>query len=357
MNREGLLGGNYVYWMNVPADRRDIVISCRVRLARNIAGIPFPHLLDPVKGRAIMEQVRAAREGNPGLVLGSMQLLTFDKLDTLARQRLSEKHLCSPEHCASGDGHRGIMLNGDGSLAVMINEEDHLRIQCLLPGLQLKECHALAQQLDDELEQILDYAFSETTGYLTACPTNVGTGLRASVMLHLPAAQMTGAIKQLLQNVNQLGLAVRGLYGEGSEPAGNFYQISNQITLGQSEEDIYNYLQTIAEQIVEQENLLRERLRADMPYQLEDKIGRAYGILSNARLIGSDEALRMLSMVRLGIDLGIIKDISIFSLNQLMVAIRPAHLQKIGGLPMETVQRDVLRAEVIKQMLSGEEAD
>ncbi|MEQ8201433.1 MAG: protein arginine kinase [Syntrophomonadaceae bacterium] len=357
MSLEDLLNGSYVYWMNIPADPRDIAISCRVRLARNITAIPFPHLLDPAQGTEIMEKVKAARQGAQGSILGSMHLLTFDQLDILDRQTLTEKHLCSPEHAASGDAYRGIMLNQDGSLAVMINEEDHLRIQCLLPGLNLKECHGLAQQLDDELEQTLDYAFDEARGYLTACPTNVGTGMRASAMLHLPAAQMTGTIKLLLQNVSQLGLAVRGLYGEGSEPVGNLYQISNQITLGQAEEDICNYLQTIAEQIVEQETLLRERLMADMPYQLEDKIGRAYGILSNARLIGSDEALRMLSMVRLGVDLQIIKGISIFTLNQLMVAIRSAHLQKIGGHPMEAMQRDVLRAEVIKQRLSGKEAD
>lgn len=357
MSLNDLLGGTSVYWMNIPTDGRDIAISCRVRLARNISGIPFPHLLDTAKGIEIMESVKAAHEGADGLLLRSMHLFTFDQLDILDRQTLTEKHLCSPEHAASGERHRGIMLNEDKSLAVMINEEDHLRIQCLLPGLALKECHDLAQQLDDELEQTLDYAFDEVRGYLTACPTNVGTGMRASVMLHLPAAQMTGLINQLLQNVSQLGLAVRGLYGEGSEPVGNFYQISNQITLGQTEEDIYNYLQTIAEQIVEQEIQLRERLMAEMPYQLEDKIGRAYGILNNARLIGSDEAMRMLSLLRLGIDLKIIKGISIYALNQLMVAIRPAHLQKIGGHPMEALQRDVLRAEVIKQKLSCQEAD
>jgi len=357
MSMDDLLGGTYVHWMNTPPDNRDIAISSRVRLARNIAGIPFPHVLDRAKGLEIMEQVKTAWQSATGPILGSMQLVSFDQLESLDRQVLAEKHLCSPEHAASADIHRGIMLNEDGSMAVMINEEDHLRIQCLLPGLNLAECHGLVQQLDDELEQSLDFAFDETRGYLTACPTNVGTGMRASVMLHLPAAQITGTIKQLLQNLSQLGLAVRGLYGEGTEPVGNFYQVSNQITLGQSEEDIYHYLHTISEQIERQEILLRERLLADMPNQLEDKIGRAYGLLSHARLIGSDEALKLLSMVRLGVDLKIIKDISVFALNQLMVAIRPAHLQKIGGQTMDVLQRDVLRAAVIQEKLSTKEAN
>lgn len=355
MSLDELLAGNYASWMKAPPECRDIAISSRVRLARNIAGVPFPHVLDQPKGLQIMELVRTALQESDGPILSSMQLITFDQLDSLDRQVLAEKHLCSPEHAACSDSHRGIMLNDDGSLAVMVNEEDHLRIQCLLPGLNLADCYVLVQQLDDELEHTLDYAFDETRGYLTACPTNVGTGMRASVMLHLPAAKMTGAIKQLLQNLSQIGLAVRGLYGEGSEPVGNFYQISNQITLGQSEEDIYKYLQTITEQIVQQESLLRDKLLTDMPHQLEDKVGRAYGILSHAGMIGSEEALKLLSMVRLGVDLKMMKSISILALNQMMVAIRPAHLQKIVGHPIEAVQRDLLRAAVIKEKLSVKE--
>ncbi len=350
-----LLAGNYASWMKTPVECRDIAISSRVRLARNIAGVPFPHVIDQARGLQVMERVRTALQESDGPILNSMQLVAFNQLDSLDRQVLAEKHLCSPEHAACSDSHRGIMLNDNGSLAAMINEEDHLRIQCLLPGLNLAECYNMVQQLDDELEQTLDYAFDETRGYLTACPTNVGTGMRASVMLHLPAAKMTGAIKQLLQNLSQIGLAVRGLYGEGSEPVGNFYQISNQITLGQSEEDIYKYLQTITEQIVQQESLLRDKLLIDMPHQLEDKVGRAYGILNHAGMIGSEEALKLLSMVRLGVDLKITKNISILALNQMMVAIRPAHLQKIGGHPMEAVQRDLLRAAIIKERLSVKE--
>lgn len=352
MSISDVLNSSNIKWMDAPEGDRDIVISSRVRLARNLDRIPFPHLLDRVSGENCLEKIRDAWRQSPGPALASMDIITFDQLSPLDRQILAEKHLCSPLHAASDSAFRAILVNPDGSLAAMVNEEDHLRMQCLLPGLQLRGCYARVQELDDEFERTLDYAFDEVRGYLTACPTNVGTGMRASVMLHLPAIQMSGQVKHILANIGQLGLAVRGLYGEGSEPVGNFFQISNQITLGQAEEDICNYLHTITEQIVDQECLLRERLKTDMKYQLEDKIGRAYGILSNARLIASDEALTLFSDVRLGVDLGILKGISLFSLNELMVAIRPAHLQKQGGREMDTLERDIKRAEVIKAKLT-----
>jgi Arginine kinase len=353
MGINDVLSRSYVKWMDSSEDNRDIVISSRVRLARNLTQIPFPHLLNQVNGEQCLGLIRNACETSPGPVLASMDMVTFDHLSVLDRQILAEKHLISPAHADSSSPVKGVMVNDDGSLAVMINEEDHLRMQCLLPGLQLKESYARVQELDDEFEQSLDYAFDEKRGYLTACPTNVGTGMRASVMVHLPAIQFAGQLNQLLHNIDQLGLAVRGLYGEGSQPVGNFFQISNQITLGQTEEEICNYLQTVTEQVVEQENLLREKLQHEMKYQLEDKIGRAYGILSNARVIASDEALTLLSAVRLGVDRHILEGISLSSLNELMVAVRPAHLQKLGGRAMETIERDIKRAAVVKAKLTG----
>jgi len=352
MSINDVLNSSYVKWMDSPEGNRDIVISSRVRLARNLSQIPFPHLLNQVNGERCLELIKNAWRNNPGPVLASMEMETFDHLSGLERQILAEKHLSSPGHADSNSPLKGIMANSDGSLAVMINEEDHLRMQCLLPGLQLKECYSRIQELDDEFERSLDYAFDEKRGYLTACPTNVGTGMRASVMMHLPAFQLTGQLSQILHNIDQLGLAVRGLYGEGSKPVGNFFQISNQITLGQTEEDICNYLQTVTEQVVEQESLLREKLQREMKYQLEDKIGRAYGILSNARVMASDEALTLFSAVRLGVDMQILKGISLFSLNELMVAVRPAHLQKLGGREMDIVERDIKRAAVIKEKLT-----
>lgn len=353
MSITDVLNSSYVKWMDSQEGDRDIVVSSRVRLARNLRKIPFPHLLDQANGEECSQQIRDAWQKAPGSALASMDMISFDQLQALDRQILAEKHLSSPMHAESTSPFRAILVNGDGSLSVMVNEEDHLRIQCLLPGLQLGECYSRVQELDDEFEQNLDYAFDENWGYLTSCPTNVGTGMRASVMLHLPAIQMTGQLNHILHNIGQLGLVVRGLYGEGSEAVGNFFQLSNQITLGQTEEDICNYLQTITEQIVEQERLLRERLQSDMKYQLEDKIGRAYGILSNARVITSDEALTLFSDVRLGVDMGILKGISIFSLNELMVDVRPAHLQKRTGQEMDAMERDIKRAEVIKKKLGA----
>ncbi len=348
MSITNVLNSSFIKWMDMQSGDPDIVISSRVRLARNLTKIPFPHLLIEANGEKCLQEIKNAWQHTTGFRLPLMDLATFDQVSYLDRQILAEKHLISPMFADSNSSFRAILVNEDGSLSAMLNEEDHLRIQCLLPGLQLDKCYSQVQELDDEFEQSLDYAFDEKKGYLTACPTNMGTGMRASVMLHLPAIQMTGQINHVLHKIGQLGLVVRGLFGEGSEPSGNFFQLSNQITLGQAEEDIFNYLHTITEQIVEQERLLRERLHVDMKYQLEDKIGRSYGILSNAKIISSEEALSLLSDVRLGVDQGILPGIKIFALNELMVAIRPAHLQKFGGREMDNMERDIKRAEVIK---------
>lgn len=353
MSTSDMLNSNYVKWMDSREGDTDIVISSRVRLARNISKIPFPHLLDQSNGEKCIEQITDAWKNSKDNVLSGMDMLTFNNLSSRDREILVEKHLTSPAHAESNSKYRAVLTNNDGSLSTMVNEEDHLRIQCLLPGLQVEDSYALCQELDDNFEAKLNYAFDEKRGYLTACPTNVGTGLRASVMLHLPAIQMTGQTNHIFNNIGQLGMTVRGIYGEGTEVVGNFFQLSNQVTLGQTEEDICNYLQTITEQVVEQERVLRTKLQKDMKYQLEDKIGRAYGILSNARVISSQEALALLSDVRLGVDLGILKGIKPFTLNQLVVGIRPAHLQRTAGIEMDAVDRDIKRAEVIKEKLKN----
>lgn len=354
MDIKEIIYRNFVSWMDLDEAQEDIVISSRIRLARNLKAVPFPHLLDQSKGEECLQMIKSAwQDGRNSGSLANTEMETFDHLGVLERQMLVEKHLISPGHGESDAGFCGLMLNQNGALATMVNEEDHLRIQCLLPGLQLNECYALAQQVDDDLEARLEYAFDEKIGYLTACPTNIGTGLRASVMLHLPAMQMTGQTNQILQNVGQLGMTVRGLYGEGSEAVGNFFQMSNQITMGQTEEEICAHLQAVTEQLVEQERLLRERMRIDLKYQLEDKIGRAYGILSHARVISSNEALALLSDVRLGIDMGILNGIKPFALNELVIAIRPAHLQQRADQVMDILERDIKRAEVIQEKLIG----
>ena len=350
MENTNILNSNIVRWMEAGPES-DIVISSRVRLARNINEVPFPHLLDPATGSRCIEQISQAwlkagcdRE-NP------WDLMTFDQLSSLDKNILMEKHLISPVHAEATEPYQGILVNKEGSLVIMINEEDHLRIQSFLPGLQVDQCYSFTQTIDDALEQYLDIAFDEKRGYLTSCPTNVGSGMRASVMLHLPATVISGQINPIIKNIAQLGMAVRGIYGEGSESTGNLFQVSNQITLGKTEEDINENLTAITKQVVEQERLIRRNMMAHMKWQLEDRICRAYGILTNARMINSNEALAHLSDMRLGVDLGILPNVSADTLNELIVAIRPAHLQKNAGQEMDAGFRDVNRAEIIKRKL------
>jgi len=355
VNADHLLNNTFVSWMDAEKGPvSDIVVSSRIRLARNLSRIPFPHLLDSAGGQKCLEQIKEAWGKSENGELAALELITLDQLNPLQRQILVEKHLISPLHAASSDNYRGVLINEDGSLAIMINEEDHIRIQCLLPGLAVGECYSKAQSVDDELEKNLNFAFDETRGYLTSCPTNVGTGMRASVMLHLPAVAISGLANRIFQNISQFGMTVRGLYGEGSEVVGNFFQLSNQVTLGQSEEDIVTHLSSIAMQVVEQERLMRTRLESEMKYQLEDRVGRAYGILTNARIITSNEAISLLSDLRLGLDMGLINGIKTSALNELVVAMSPAHLQQKAGQEMDGYNRDLVRAQVIQETLCGE---
>ncbi|MDR1159667.1 MAG: protein arginine kinase [Syntrophomonadaceae bacterium] len=355
---EKILTENDVFWMHAEqGPEADIVISSRVRLARNLKKVPFPHLLNKDNGVQCFDKIKTAWKQINTLEGYNFDLKTLDELSYLDKQILVEKHLISPNHGKVGSHYQGVVLNSNGSICVMINEEDHMRTQCFLPGLQVDKCYEQAEKIDDKTEEYLDIAFDSRRGYLTSCPTNVGTGLRASVMLHLPAIVMSGQIKGIFQNLGQIGMTVRGLYGEGTEAMGNFFQLSNQITIGQSERDINNKLTIISRRLIEQERLSREKILKDMPYQLEDTIGRAYGILTNARIINSNEALIMLSSLRLGVDLGIIKGIKPFTLNELMVAIRPAHLQKKAGREMTPLQRDEYRAIIIKEQLQRKISD
>lgn len=342
-----LLNSSFVSWMDGKGPESDIVITSRVRLARNLAMVPFPHMLkDEQQARQVIEQLKQSLPKLPGY-----DMTRLDQLSELDRQVLVEKHLISPEFAREASPFKATITNDIGSVAIMVNEEDHLRIQCMLPGLQLGQAYGLADEVDNALESVLDYAFDEDRGYLTACPTNVGTGMRASVMLHLPAIAMTNQQGQVFGSVPQLGLTVRGLYGENTEFLGNFYQLSNQVTLGLSEEDIINNLWTVTMHVVEQERGIREKLRQDMPYQLEDKVWRSYGLVTHARVLSSQEALALLSDVRMGVDMGILPSIPRHILNELIVAIRPAHLQRSSGREMEPLERDVARAEIIKKKL------
>lgn len=339
-------------WTSGSGPEADIVISTRVRLARNLAGVPFPHLL-PVDGlnQVVSDVSRAVASINSGRGWGKLDTYPLDSMPALDRKVLVEKHLVSPQHISEPWG-RALVLKEDESASIMVNEEDHLRIQCLFPGLQLEEAWVAASGLDDSFEEHLPYAFSGSRGYLTCCPTNVGTGLRASVMLHLPGLVMTDAAGRVLGATNKLGLVVRGMYGEGTQASGNLFQISNQVTLGQSEEEVVRSLLGVAKQVIDQERHTREALVKDAALQVSDRVGRAYGVLTNAHVISSEEAIKLWSDVRLGVDLGLLPGVPTPVLNEMIVATRASFLQRRAQMPLDPLQRDAVRADLIRKMLA-----
>lgn len=329
-----------------PGDR--IVMSSRVRLARNLAGHPFPGWAKKNDRIQVCERIREAVVRQPRMRDGFVASL--ETLSALDKQILVERHLISREHAAKGVG-SALALSRDEQLCVMINEEDHLRMQALLPGCQLKEAWTAMDELDTGLEQDLDYAFSHTLGYLTACPTNVGTGIRVSAMLHLPALVLDEQITQIIQAVNKLGLAVRGLYGEGTEALGNVFQVSNQMTLGESESEIVERLTKVVAQIIEHEENARARLLERRPKMVFNHIGRAYGILANAHSVSSKEAINLLSLLRLGVDLGLLPDLHRPQVDELFMLSQPAHLQLRHADKLSAEERDVLRADMLREAL------
>jgi protein arginine kinase len=276
--------------------------------------------------------------------------IRMSELTPLEKRVLVEKHLISPQ-LAEESPNGAVLLSQDESISIMINEEDHIRIQCLFPGLQLEKAWEMASQIDDWLEKHFVFAFDDQCGYLTSCPTNLGTGIRASVMVHLPALAMTQQLPRLLPVITQVGLAVRGIYGEGSEALGQLYQISNQVTLGQSEEEIIDKLQSVVKQIIEHEINARRRILAQSGIELEDRVYRSYGTLSHSRIIDSKEAMQRLSDVRLGVDLNLMKDVSASVMNELMVLIQPGFLQQYAGQRLDPEERDIRRAKLIRERL------
>ena len=339
----------YSHWMEADGPESGIAISSRVRIARNLAGKPFPHQLNNENAEEVLTAVRQLVEGGSLIgQTGPLELGLLSELSAVDRQILVDKHLISPDLINNFEN-KAVVLRNDEVISVMINEEDHLRIQCLLPGLQLNEAWRLINQVDDGFESILDYAFSERLGYLTACPTNVGTGLRASVMLHLPALVMVKQLKEVLNAISKVGLTARGLFGEGTEALGDLYQISNQITLGLVEEDIVSNLIAVVRQIISQEKATRTALLNDRQHFVKDRVYRAYGLLKNAHILTSDEAMRLFSDLRLGAEMNLLSGIPIKLLNVLMVRIQPAFLTKLAGRDMPPHRRDVFRAEMIRK--------
>lgn len=325
-----------------------IVMSSRVRLARNLKGIPFPGWAKKPDRVRSLEAIRPEIENLRQMSGGFSE--SMDNLTALDKQILVERHLISREHAAKNAG-SGLVLNKEESLCVMINEEDHLRMQSLRPGLQLKEVWQAVDQVDSLLEKKLPYAFSSTLGYLTACPTNLGTGIRVSAMLHLPALVLSEQINQIIQAVNKLGLAVRGLYGEGTEALGNVFQVSNQMTLGEAEGDIVERLSKVLAQLIEHEENARASLLESKPKMIFNHIGRAYGILANAHSISSKETMNLLSLLRLGVDLALFPGTDRALADELFLITQPAHLQKSYSEKLSAEERDLLRADMLRERL------
>jgi protein arginine kinase len=356
MSLERFLSQALSSWMSADGPDSDIVLSSRIRLARNIDKFNYPTLFSNEESLEVIETIKKRMDIGAFTKTGEMDLLVMDNLQPLQKRVLVEKHLISP-NLAEGSNHGACLLSENEEISIMINEEDHIRIQCLYPGLQLQEALNMANEIDDWIEEYIDYAFDEQVGYLTSCPTNVGTGLRASVMMHLPGLVLTQQMNRIIPAINQLGLVVRGIYGEGSEALGNIFQVSNQITLGKSEEDIVEDLKSVVSQIVSQERSARETLAKTSNIQLEDRVYRSYGILANSRIIESKEAAKCLSDVRLGIDMGYIKNISRNILNELMILTQPGFLQQYAGGPLRANERDIRRATLIRERLNLEKKE
>ena len=342
-------------WMTGEQGEHGAVLTSRIRLARNLRRHPFPGWAKRDQRAAALDLMRPAVESLPAMK-GALSHELGD-LTSVQKQVLVERHLISREHAARGDGSAAVIERRQ-TFSLMLNEEDHLRMQAIRPGLQLTAAFNALSELDTELEESLEFAFDPTLGYLTTCPTNLGTGLRASAMLHLPGLVLSDQIGQVLQAVNKIGLAVRGLYGEGTESLGNLYQISNQSTLGESEETIIRRLERVISQVSNHEQNAREKLLEDDPEMVSDKIGRAYGVLRYAHIIDSKEALNHLSLLRLGGTLGFFPPETVMLCDTLLMDIQPAHLQLHSGRKLSPEERDAIRAEIVRsRLLSLESPD
>src|SRR5215471_6564498 len=335
-------------WLRGGGPESDIVISSRVRLARNLAAFPFTNRASAHQ-KAEVESLLRERIGKLE-VDPRLSYINVPGLSPLDRQFLVERQLISRE-LAAAEGPRGVALGPQETVSLMVNEEDHLRLQVMRSGFTLDEAWQEIDRVDDLLEQRVTYAFSEEFGYLTACPTNVGTGMRASVMLHLPALEHTKQIDKVFRALQKINLAVRGLYGEGSRASGHFYQISNQVTLGKSETGILNEIHGVIPQIIAYERQARQSWLRDNRQGLHDKVSRAYGTLFSATMMTSEETMELLSFVRLGINLGLVDDLTIPTVNELFIHTQPAHLQKLMGVSLDGEERNAARARYLRTRL------
>jgi protein arginine kinase len=350
-----LLADGGLGWLDASGPSSHLVLSTRVRLARNITTHIFGSRNGAADRESILQSVEGA--GRSGALLGQAVCYRMDTLDVLDRQLLHERHLVSKELAgldAEGRVRPAAALLVQNRVGVMLNEEDHLRLQGMRSGFALEATYSEVEQLDSELGQRLPFAFHPEFGYLTSCPTNVGTGLRASVLIHLPGLVLTKEISKVLQGLGQVGLTFRGLYGEGSEVVGNFFQLSNQTTLGKSEQDLLDHLSKIVRQVMEYEEQARQILLRDAPAVIEDKVWRAYGLLRYARTLSFDEMMNLLSGVRLGVGLKLVGEVGLYTLNKLLVYCQPAHLAAAHNLSIDDPSLPVQRARYVRKLLEDE---
>ncbi len=350
MNKVDVLLKQPADWLQAEGPDSDIVVSSRIRLARNIAGYPFLQKMTVEEQREVVDKIEdAIRKIAPTKEAFFFRSAALTEVD---RQFLLERHLISREHASETD-HKAVAITGNQALSLMVIEEDHLRLQGFQSGFNLAEAWRTVNQVDTELGRILDFSFDTNLGYLTACPTNVGTGLRASCMLHLPSLVLTKQVHKVLQALAKLNLAARGLYGEGTQAMGNFFQFSNQMTLGQHEDEIIDNLATVIRQVIEHEKEARSHLKDKRKTKFEDQIWRALGTLKSARTISSVEATQLLSLVQLGMSMGLMQSgLSRPDMNLLFLLIQPAHLQKIAAKSLSSADRDIRRAELIRERLT-----
>ena len=337
-------------WMRGSGPHSDIVMTSRVRLARNLRNHPFPGWSQEKQRLELLQLTRPIVEDLPEMKDGYSE--EYGLMSKIKKQVLVERHLISREHAARSSG-CAVVVDRKQSISIMINEEDHFRMQGIRPGLALRAAFDAIDRVDSELEEKLPYAFDSKLGYLTACPTNLGTGMRASVMVHLPALVLTDQVSQVMKAVTKIGLAVRGLYGEGTEALGNLFQVSNQKTLGEKETDIISEIETVVQGVLKSEEQARHRLHDDHATMLADQVGRAYAILKHAHILNSKEALNLLSMLRLGADLDLIPQCDRSVLDMLLLEIQPAHLQLRAARELSPEERDVLRAEITRERLQS----
>lgn len=339
-------------WLKAGDPSNDLVISSRIRLARNVEGIPFSQWASSSDLHRISEMAQTAiRRSNS---FQSMYLFSMEDMESLNRSFLAERYMISREFAKTGI-ERHVAINQQQTASLMVNEEDHLRLQVLMTGANLNHVWNTIDRIDSELEEHLQYSFSDTYGYLTACPTNVGTGIRCSVMVHLPALVISRKIEKVLNAVTQIGLTVRGMAGEGSEISGNLFQISNQWTLGISEADTIRKIEKIMTQVLKQERDEEASMMEKNRSEMEDRVWRAYGTLQHARILSSNETVELLSTLRLGLTVGILKQPSIERLNEMLILMRPAHLQKKSGKLLKTNERDEYRAECVRHWIARED--